>query len=327
MLGGNPGKWSAQERLHEAGVTNGIEAWVFAFNGDYCCGDSLNISELANYDIIIGNLNKQFLGHQLHYLQAKPATTKWVALIEGSATDYLAANPEIKEILDHADLVNVINNLSLDFFRALTNTRVEYIGVPHPSEQIRKLATPIQKRRREAFLATFLSSRQTDYLVASALDIPIVGCEPRLSRKWRTLPTLWKRYRSFDPQYRINKIKKYYRDTKLTILPEKPFEEYFKYYGASYLWINVDERYTWGRNVLDAAALQIPIISTQSTVHQATVFPELMISSPFAISEAVTLGKRLLQDEEFYRSVCDVPLEVLAPFSPQAMKEKLLSCL
>jgi hypothetical protein len=327
VLGGNPGKWSARERLHEAEVTNGIEAWVFAFNGDYCCGDLLSVSEIANYDIVIGNLNSAFLDNHLQYLRAKPRPVKWVALIEGSATDYLAPNPKIKEILDAADLVSVINSLSVDLFRSLTSTRVEYIGVPHPSEGIRALATPIEQRRKEAFLATFLSSRQTDYLAAKELNIPIVGCEPRLSRKLKTLPTLWKKYGSFDPEYRMEKVRQYYNDPSLTVLPEKPFEEYFKYYGGSYLWINLDERYTWGRNILDAAALQIPVISTASTVHESALFPELQVSSPFAISEAVAIGKRLLSDAEFYRSVTDIPIELLAPFSPSSMKEKLLNCL
>ncbi|HET9137591.1 MAG TPA: hypothetical protein VFO76_13230 [Candidatus Kapabacteria bacterium] len=327
VLGGNPGRWSASERRHEAAVTNGIEAWVFAFDGDYSCGDALSVSEIVNYDIVIGNLNAQYLDNHLTYLRSKPDAVKWVTLVEGNAAEYLKPNPKVKEILDAADLVSVINSISLDLFRSLTKTRVEYIGVPHPSEGIRALATPIEHRREEVFLSSFLSSRQTDYLVAKQLDIPMVGCEPRLSRKLKTLPALWKKYGSFDPEYRIDKVKQYYNDSALRVLPEKPFKEYFTYYGASYLWVNLDERYTWGRNILDAAALQVPVISTPSTVHQETLFPELMVSSAFAISEAVEIGKRLLNDMDFYRSVTDISLERLAPFGHSAMKEKLLNYL
>ncbi len=325
VLGGNPGRWKAVEHRQQGKLINGVEAWVFAFDGEYCCNGLFQPSDFANYDIIIGNLNASFLAHQRKCLESKPDSVQWVSLVEGSATDYLRPDTIVRDILNMADLVNVINRLSLDFFRALTTTRVEYIGIPHPSEQIRAVATPMEKRRREAFLAAVLSSRQTEMLVAKQLDIPIVGSEPRLSRRLKTLPTMLKRYRTLDPYYRINKVKNYYAEEKLTVLREKPFELYFGYYGGSYMWINMDERYTWGRNVLDAAALQVPIISTVSTGHQSELFPELMVQHPFAIAEAISLGKRLIEDQEFYRSVSQVPLEKLASFSHSAMAKKLLN--
>src|SRR5690242_10428509 len=100
VLGGNPGKWKAEERHVEGRLVNGVEAWAFAFNGDYCCNNLFQISDFEKYDIVIGNLNAAFLDHQHKCLQAKPASVQWVSLIEGSANDYLIPNTVLRDILD-----------------------------------------------------------------------------------------------------------------------------------------------------------------------------------------------------------------------------------
>jgi hypothetical protein len=325
VLGGNPGAWTAKEHAFEAEYNNGIEAWVFAFGGDYSCGGTLDPKRLANYDIIIGNTNFPYLENLRSYISEKPQNVKWVSLIEGSMLEYLPPHQVIKDILDGSDLVNVINKHSLDFFKSLTSSRTEYIGIPHPSEAIRKFTTPIEKRRKEIMLCSFPVKRQSDYLAAKGLGVDLLAFEKRISRKLTNLRSQYREYGTFDPEVRMNRAKKYY--SGLTIERERPMKEYFEKSGGAMLWMNLDERYTWGRNILDAAALQVPVISTPSTAHTLDLFPELTVPTPFSITEAKELAKRLLEDNDFYKKVSTISLNRLEEFSPSRMKEKLLSCL
>ena len=48
---------SAKEKRSEAATTNGIEAWVFALDGDYAEGPTVRASVLEGYDIVIANTN------------------------------------------------------------------------------------------------------------------------------------------------------------------------------------------------------------------------------------------------------------------------------
>ncbi len=327
VLGGNKLPWKASERLHEAGTMTGIESWVYAFEGDYLCGMDATPSIISKYDIVIGNTNVTFIPHLITLAESRRQETKWVALIEGSGTDYIRPLPGVPKMFDVSDLVMSINKYTTDLFRAMTKTRVEYIGIPFPAETIRKLSTPIDKRRKEIYLSPFLLNRWSEVFVARQAKIPYYGIERRLTRKLKTLLPNVKKYGTIDPHYFMDKAKKLYNEPTLSVHRESSLEEHFRNEGSAMLWLNFDERYTWGRNVLDAAALQLPIISTRSTGHQEDFFPQLLLETPFELEKARALTMRLFNDEEFYREVSTIPLERFAHLSPEYMSAKLLSCL
>lgn len=327
VLGGNTLPWKASERPHEAATMTGIESWVHAFGGDYLCGMDATPSIISKYDIVIGNTNLTFIPHLLTLAESRPKETKWVALIEGSGTDYLKPLPGVPNIFDASDLVISINKYTTGLFRAMTRTPVEYIGIPFPAETIRTLSTPIDKRRNEIYLSPFLLNRWSEVYVARRAQIPYYGIERRLTRKVKTLLPNLKKYRTIDPRYFMNKAAKLYNEPTLSIRRESSLEEHFRNEGSAMLWLNFDERYTWGRNVLDAAALQIPIISTRSTGHQEDFFPQLLLETPFELEKALALTTQLLGDEEFYREVSTIPLERFAHLSPEYMSTRLLSLL
>lgn len=327
LLGGNTLPWKASERLHEADTMTGIESWVFAFDGDYMCGMSANPSIIAKYDIVIGNSNSTFIPHLLSLAESRPEHTKWVTLIEGSGTDYIAPLPGVPKIFDVSDLVININKYTTELFRAMTKVRVEYIGIPYPAETIRKLSTPIEKRRREIYLSPFLLKRWSEVFVARQAQIPYYGIERRLTRKIDTLLPNLRKYGTINPLYYMNKTRELYNEADLRIERERPLPEHFRFEGEAMLWLNFDERYTWGRNVLDAAALQIPIISTRSTGHQEDFFPSLLLETPFELEKALQLTNRLFKDEEFYRDVSTIPIEKFAHLRPEIMRDILLKLL
>lgn len=327
VLGGNPLPWKAHERLHEADVTTGVESWVFAFDGDYMCSKDATPTIVSNYDIVIGNTNLQHIQRLVILANSRGQNVKWVSLIEGSGTDYLLPIRGVPDIFDASDIVININKYSTDLFRAMTKTRVEYIGIPFPAETIRKLSTPIPKRRKVIFLSPFLLKRWSEVYVARKTELPYYGIERRLTRKLKTIIPTLRTYGTLNPNYFKDKTRELYQDAVLTIENETPLQPHLSREGSALLWLNFDERYTWGRNVLDAAALEVPVISPRSTGHQEDFFPELMLETPFELEKAEALAKRLINDEEFYRSVCSIDIERFAHLRPDYMKARLLDVL
>jgi hypothetical protein len=102
----------------------------------------------------------------------------------------------------------------------------------------------------------------------------------------------------------------------------KPYLELLSNYS---IMLNLDERYTWARNVLDCAALQIPCISTANTLHAKELFPELIVTNLYDFENTKKLLYRLLEDSSFYDNNCNINEEYLLNFSYFKLKEKLIN--
>jgi len=328
VLGSNRGNWHSSEKIQFAESTSGIESWAYAFNGSHYYSLSANKKLISMCDIIIANSNQgKNLKHLLKLAESRPANVKWVTLIEGSAEDYLKPMSFIRELFDSSDLINCINLGTLSFFRAMTSSKVEYIGIPYPVEYVARQSIPFESRKKEIFICPFLTTRCHDYFAASNLGLKMFGFEERLHRKITNLPKLLMKYGSINPNFKINKALDFYRDNNLSIFQSKTTENYYKFVGNAYFWLNLDNRWTWARYVLDAAALRIPIITTSSTSHAVELFPLTCLDDEFDIEKAEDLGRRLIQDFDFYKQVADVPLSKLEYLKAENMKKKLLDLL
>lgn len=327
LLHWNRGKWKAKDRPIQARTENACETWVFAFNGDFLYTPEARPSDLAGYDIIIANSDRIHLEQLYALSDSRPSSAKWVTSIEGDALDYIIPRPFVRELLDNSDLVNCINSYSEPFFKKLTSAPVKYIGFPYPAENIRALSTPIEQRRKEIFLAPMLLSRWLDYFCVKDLGIPFYGYEKKITRTARTILKNIRTYGSLDRKFFHKKVRRFYRDALLDILQEVPLEDFFRRNGAAYLWLNMDQRYTWGRYVLDAAALQVPIIATRSTGQAEHFFPDTMIENEFEVEKARELILRLFSDKDFYSEVATIPIEKFDHLKPEVKKKELLDAL
>ncbi len=327
LLGGNRGRWSASQSLSEATTMNSGEAWAYAFNGDFIQNIAARPSDLKGYDIIIANADSFAIKPLYQLLQARPAGCKWVTLLEGDMLDYIRPRPYVRDLLDGSDLINCINKHTEGFFKKLTSSPVKYIGFPYPAEGIRALSTPIPERRKEIFLAPMLLGRWLEYFCLKDIGVPLYGYEKRLSRKFRTIMKHLRIHRSLNPNYFHEKVRSLYKDNSLEIRRETWLSEFFRHNSGAYLWFNLDPRYTWGRYVLDAAALQIPIVTTRSTGHAEKFFPKTMVETEFDIEQAYDLVCRLLNDRDFYEEVAKVPLELFDEFRPEVKKKEFLEAL
>jgi len=329
VVGGNPVRWSAHERESERSITNGIEAWVYAFNGDYCTHKHLTVELVSNYDVVICNSNyfydESYIMQYLPVAQKRPQHVHWVTLLEGNMLDYVKPTKHIREYLDSSDLINCINRFATAFIQELTITPVRYVGIPYPVDGIKALRVQHEQRIRNTFICPFLLQRWTDYFVAKHLGLPYGGYEEKASRKLKHVKHNYTKFGTLlNKDVQVDKVKERYRDTQLTIEYAESLECFFMNKSNSYLWVNMDERYTWGRYVLDAAALGIPIITTPSTGHGEILFPKTTVAHPFDIEQAVILGKRLIEDETFYREVIEYADSGIELYKPEIIKDKLL---
>jgi len=327
LLHWNSGRWRAKDRAAQALTENSCESWIFAFGGDYLNTSRARPSDLSGYDIIIANSDPIHLEKLCALSASRPASCKWVTLLEGDALDYIKPRPFIRELLDSSDLVNCINKYTEGFFKKITSVPVRFIGFPYPAEGIRSLATPFDKRRKDIFLAPMLLSRWLEYIVVKDLGIPFYGYEKKITRTLRTLHKNFLRYGTNNSNYFLNIVHSIYKDPLLQMKKAAPLKDFFRHNGGAHIWLNMDHRYTWGRYVLDAAALQVPIIATRSTGQAEHFFPSTMIENEFEVEKAVDLIKKLFSDPEFYQEAASVPIERFDHLRPEVKKKELLEAL
>jgi hypothetical protein len=341
-------RWRAQDFPESAATMNGVEAWVYAFGGDFIGYDLVTKHDLAQYDLIIANSNTTYIPRLIELAEQRSAHTRWVTLIEGDAGDYLKPLPAVQRIFEVSDLVNCINQPSLPLFQALgagKRARVEYVGIPYPIEGVRRFAVAPEQRFDEAckniFLCPFLLNRWNEWLVArqiaeecaeecagtnGEMDVRYYGYVRPLSRKISNWRELWQE-RSLDKRRNARRVERLYNDARLEVRFASGLEEFFALNSQAVLWLNLDDRHTWGRYVLDAATLGIPIITTTATGHAEHCFPETTVPTEFSLPEAVQLGKRLLADRQWYVQVSTQAFDYVQAFAPAAMVQKLLALL
>lgn len=329
VLGGTRGKWSYKDKPSFSKVCNGIESFVFTFEGDYCNWLDIAEEQLKNYDLIFANLNhgKELLRHT-ELLKNRNFNAKWVIIIEGDAYDYLKANANIRYVLNNADLVIVINKHSESYFQALTSKECHYIGIPYPLEGIQKYEVPIKDRTESILLCSDPLVRNTDYVAAAQLGIPLFCFTTTYSRNIRGIKRNFiENGALFDKNVLINRIQSYYTSPSITVESYVDLEQIFPKIASKKLWMNLDTRYTWGRYVLDAASLGIPIITTESTGHAETLFPLTTLKNGFDIDGAVKLGKKLLSDAGFYKEVSLYSQEQIKQYGLDSIRSRILNLL
>lgn len=314
LIGGNPGRWSWNDGYAGAHVANGIEAWVFATQGTYSDHLSVTLDDVNRHDIVICNTNYVFKHRQMmKYIklsEQRNSNVLWVSLLEGDMRDYMRPDTLIRRAFAASDLVNCINRHATRALQLVTDTPVAYIGIPYPVEGIQALSTPIQQRLRRVHVCAFLLRRWNDYVVAKQLGLPMDGYEGTMLRRIPNLYHNWKYYRTV-----LNKRAPYeialrlYNDPEITVHRDLPMLQYFTSMGRNILWVNMDDRYTWGRYVLDAAALGVPIVTTRSTGHGSILFPDTTVETAFDVDDAVRQARQLLDDADYYAHVSNVAKE------------------
>ncbi|HLK58758.1 MAG TPA: glycosyltransferase [Chthonomonadaceae bacterium] len=325
LIGGNPGRWNHADPAAPYRTGNGIEAWAYALQGDYWGPDAPTQEVIARYDLVVANLNPWLIPPFVPLAEARAQTTRWVSLIEGSGEDYLDPTPSLRRLLDASDLVAVLNARTTGYFRALTRAPVAWVGLPYPAEAIGAFATPWEARREEVLVCPRVY-RGPSFAVAEALGLPVRAYFQKVSRKVKNLPTFL-HHGYYQPDLNAHLWRQEKPDAPRIACLEREMEDFWREAGGCRLWANLDPRTTWARYVLDAAALEVPIIATENTDHAPNLFPETTVRDAYCVEEAILLGKRLLGEPEFARRVAREAHARLKRYTPQACLRRLSDAL
>lgn len=319
VVGGNRQPWKWSDRPDDVGVVSGVEAWVFALRGSYLWGGALCAKHLENHRLIILNLNPEHLDRYDRLLRAVRERGKVVGLCEGGLAE-LAANWRMwSRVADQCDLVIAINAHGLSYLRSLTSTSVEHIGIPYPVDGVRLYATPIEARRSEILLCAPLLARPLDYLAARELGVRMIGYERTFPLRIRDVT----RHRTLDRNTYVRRAQELYNDPMLDVLAQTTPQRYLERGARARIWMNIDPRYTWGRNVLDGAALGVPVVSTRETWHARFLFPDLVVDSPYDIAGATAIARMLLENDRFYGDVVERAGAGIEEYRADACVQKL----
>jgi len=278
---------------------------------------------IAKYDLVISNLNGHFLSQLLQLAKKRASHVRWVALIEGDARDYLNPSEDLLRLFDAVDLIAAINEWSVPILAELTSTPVAWVGIPYPVDYVRNLAVAVDCREPVCLVCP-AQLKLPSYVVAKATGLRIRTYAKKSSRNFRNLP-LFFRHRRFS----VDLFKQYWQvrlpDAEIRL--EVSLEEFWRTEARSQIWVNLDDRYTWGRYVLDAAALGVPCITTRNTAHGPYLFPETCVEDVFSTEQAVSMASRLVSDAKFYQHVVDFAQSRLNRYSAEACVERLKSAL
>jgi hypothetical protein len=304
-----------------ASRTSGIEQWSAALASDWIeCSPRLK-SQLPKYNLVLANLNFENISCLLRLSECRPPRQKWVSIIEGDGLRYLDPSSDLISLLGSSDLVITINQKTLPYFQALTLTPCSNIGVPYPVAYVKSFATPIDGRESYAFVCPSKGSSPSR-IVAERLGIPTKIHAKRLPRNLRSIGMLIK-HRTADRNVLANIEAR--KNPNLRVTSTRELQEFWKEEGRAKLWVNLDPRYTWGRLVLDAACLGVPIITTASTCHGERLFPGMTVANVFCVEEAIEIGRRLVEDESYYRSVLDHAQKAVEAYRPEVCVHHLLT--
>ena len=320
----NSGSWRWVDRAKEENTMNGIESWVYALRGRYKHASMLQAKDVQENDLVILNLDYPLLTHYHSVLsQDSVRRAKVIGLYEGSLDRVNPYRMVWSQVADSCDLVVAINGYGLDYLRSLTSTRVELIGLPYPVDGMRELAVPLEQRKQSLLLCGWLLERSTDYVAVKDIGLPMVGYERAFKRTLRRAI----QHRTTDRKRWVLRAEEVYGDDNLSIYMQTGLKEYFMLARSLLLWVNLDSRYTWARYVIDAAALGIPIITTENTWQGPRLFPDLVVESPYDVKGAEVLARRLIEDSEFYQAVVEQASQKLDWYRPEATVERLYKAL
>lgn len=316
----NSGSWHWRDRAKEESTMNGVESWVFALRGKYKHASMLQAKDLEENDLIILNLDYSLLTHYLTVLSKTTSRrAKVVGLYEASLDRVHPYRTLWSQVADCCNLVIAINQFGLDYLSTLTSTPVSLIGLPYPVDGMRSLAVSVEERERAVLLCGWLLDRSTDYDAVKDLGLPLVGYERTFKRTFRRAL----QRRAADRKRWVLRAEEVYNDSNLSVHLQTGLTEYFQRVRRLFLWVNLDSRYTWARYVIDAAALGIPIITTENTWQGPRLFPELIVQSPYDVKGARHLAQRLIEEPEFYQNVVANAAKQLDWYRPEAAVARL----
>ena len=288
-------------------MANECRMWSTIFSGDTICGRTINdYSIFNNYRIALIELTANMIDVAI---EIKKQTKCYLIGVPESEIVPLwpfATLKKYKEMLDMCDLVGVINEKAVEPMRTLTDTRVEYVGLPYPLAWAKQQLKDVKKN---------------DLIELGNMNIGVgVPYNILVFKKLDCNGVFY-----FNPCPERNIIQNL-AGGNLKCLQPKGYQDYFREHLFSFCGLHMDVRYTIGRFGLDCAASNTPLVGTHYSQSQGHLFPETSVNH-WEIEKAVNLVKRLYSDSNFYDHVVEYANEKIKDFDIDITRERLLNAL
>lgn len=326
MVDSRKESWSASDPNPPHLNSTSVEQWVHCFNGVHIGGATTPSFDPTQFDLVIANLNKQHWPSFARQLKQRKGTTKWIALVEWDVSMYADPTEELLTILRNCDLVATINRHTTDYFDWLSGGKARWVGVPYPVDRIARFRSAFDERSKKA-LCTMRSPQGYSVAAISAagcsavVPIPAVG---RSLSNWREFAAAGR----IAKDIRIDEASNVYDGVDAEFLIAPNDEAWYEFAARFSLWVNLDPRFTWARSVLDAAALEVPIVSTSSTDHASELFPALTVTHACQTGEAAALIRKAMENPEWAHQQAVVARKKLeSEYSKVAAMDRLIGAL
>lgn len=269
---------------------SGLFQWPRAFNHYGSSGHSkptLSRDTLEQYDIIHVN----YLHKNSSYIPAirealgKHSSTIIIANVDFAMLMWHRTDPILmKSMLSIADFVFHVEPMGAKRLGFLLQKDVPCIPHPVDVDFVRNLRSPMISG--DPILWTCQYHRYFDTWCDSYYPTH------RLKREYGARTVLMNITKPTPDM--VMPYNSYYDD----LLDVRPYTEYLKHLSKAYINIDITPDYTYGRGVVDAAALQIPTITGTTNYAGKLLFPELQVT--VGDDEKVEQTIRALMDEPDY---------------------------
>ncbi len=313
--------------------------------------------DISKYDFIILTMDISYLEEMIKIIKARP---KFIFGYSDNCLDtYQLYNPSQQalffKVLGSVNAHLVYWENGIDFFSSLSKKPVYYLPFPYSKEYTKEIKQG--EKENSIVISDGFSSQTrngiTGLIVARQLiedeiyDKAIVYIHRNdwfvninLMEYWFNNKLNSLSFNELAKTNRLMKKDKFYKifkmhmkskvhviSDKLTLYIRGNYNKYLKTLAKSSLLIELNNRYSIGRNAWDCALLKIPYISTACTDMSGKFYPYTCVKTPWDIKTAYNLGKKLKRDKKFHTKVTDYALKNLEIFLPDSFQKKFESIL
>lgn len=269
-------------------VLPGLFQWANAFNAWDREGVIFNIvckEELERYDVIHVNWTS---GHPSYISAIRDAlgdsSTTIIANVDFGVGLHDIIDPLImKDTLIKADMIFHVEPFGA---RRLSNYLERNVPcIPHPCDVER-----IKKFRKGTYLPPTISCQFHRY--GSTWAIYYYATQ-RLLKKYPELRSVLYNVTDYPPHHPS------LEDKFSSVVPVAPYAEYLDDLSRCYINLDLPPDYTYGRGIVDAAALGIPTIGSDTVFAQQMIYPELACNCVDAEQVEKALEQMLLRPDDY----------------------------
>lgn len=294
----------AHTREHRGWVqpVNDSREWMRVLGG----GDVLNYQRaladpkiLADHDLAIVELTPATHGLAKFLKQAVPNLFV-LGLIEGRVEYVVRSRQEMEGLYgfwraaEDADMMGILVERTLPYYRLYTQRpqRIQWIGVPYPKDWTDQQPCPTSLQKRITIeLGSAMDSRNG---IANLLVLQ------ELQRRYPQVEARIRYYSEREKQMIIS------MGIRAEFMQPRDWQNYFRGLADIFAILCLDDRRTWGRYALDAAAARIPFVG--SHLSHAGERVGVLSCDPFDTTFALNALAKLI--EERLDGSCDFYTEV-----------------